>query len=103
MRSETVTNDYDAWVLINTIRLHFRNKRDVDGMLYKSFPVEKFNEAGNPFGLDCLVENGVTLNECYAWSDMIAAVLRGFLASPVEEQARLLLLGGAQWKIAEGE
>lgn len=57
MRSELVTNDYDAWVLINTIRLHFRNKRDVEGMLYKSFPVEKFNKAGERFFCQRMVKN----------------------------------------------
>lgn len=57
MESERVTTDYDAWVLINTIRLHFKNKRSIDGMLYTSFPVSKFSKAGERFLCQRMVKN----------------------------------------------
>lgn len=41
---------------MNTIRVHFKNKRDVKGMLYKAFPEEKFNKAGERYFCARLVD-----------------------------------------------
>lgn len=44
-----VLSPYDTWVLANSIRIHFRGKSQVTGMLYKTFPVEKFERVPERF------------------------------------------------------
>lgn len=46
---ESKISPYDVWVLANTIRIHFKGKSPVTGMLYNKFPVTKFETASERF------------------------------------------------------
>lgn len=51
---------YNAWVLSNTIRIHFKTKSDIKGLMYSRFTLEKFEKAGERFFCKRLVDNYLT-------------------------------------------
>jgi len=52
---------------------------------------DAFAKGSDPFSGDWLAEHEVTLDECFSLSEKIAAVLKGYLASPPEIQQRILM------------
>lgn len=46
---ENTISPYEVWVLANTIRIHFKGKSPVTGMLYSRFPTSKFEVAAERF------------------------------------------------------
>ncbi len=57
---------------------------------------DAFADGRDPFSTPWLSEHGVTLDECYALSQSIAELIRGYLAAPLSYRTGLLLFKAAE-------
>lgn len=56
---------------------------------------EALQDGRDPFTQEWLSEHEVTLDECFNLSDVVALLIKGYLASSKEDQHKILILGAA--------